>query len=314
MAKFLQWNINGINSHYEDLKLLVHDHKPKIVALQETLQSSFSFAGYNIYHKKENANARGISLMIENCLVSSEVVLQTNLEAIAARVTVCKKAYTFCNLYLSPSKAYSKASIENVLDQLPRPFVLMGDFNAHHPLWGSTSSSPRGDDLVDIFSLRNLCVINDGSNTFLRDYSNYTSCLDLTVVDPAIVLDFDWSVLDDAHGSDHFPIVLTSTSSEEEDKEERFNLNKANWPLFEDICRGRIKDESVFNEDTCSVESFTRILNDAVEDSIPKLNLKNRKVKVPWFNEECRAAKKRRKRALHRFRQAPTLANMLAFR
>ena len=59
------------------------------------------------------------------------------------------------------------------------------------------------------FSLRNLCVLNDGSSTFLRDYSNYTSCLDLTVVDPAIVLDFDWSVLNDSHGSDHFPVFFS---------------------------------------------------------------------------------------------------------
>ena len=141
MAKFLHWNLNGINTHYEDLKLLIHEYQPKIVALQETLQDSFSFAGYNMYHKKETTNARGISLMIDNSLVSSEVVLQTNLEAIAARVTVCKKTYTFCNLYLSPSKTYSKASIEDILDQLPCPVVLMGDFNAHHPLWGSASSS-----------------------------------------------------------------------------------------------------------------------------------------------------------------------------
>ena len=235
MAKILHWNINDVKTHNEDRKILVHNHKPKVAALQEILNSSFTLSGFNIYHKRENTNARGISLLIDNSLVSSDIVLQTNLEAIAARVTVCKKTYTFCNLYLSPSKTYSSADIENILDQLPRPVVLMGDFNAHHRLWGSASSSPRGDVLVDVFSLRNLCVLNDGSTTYLRDYDNYTSCLDLTVVDPAIVLDFNWCVLDDTHGSDHYPVVLTSTSSEEEEKEERYNLNKANWPLFEDI-------------------------------------------------------------------------------
>lgn len=137
---------------------------------------------------------------------------------------------------------------------------------------------------------------------------------DLSIVDPTIVLDFNWSVLDDTHGSDHQPVILTCTSSEEEEKEERYNINKANWPLFEDICRGRIKDESVFSEGTCPVESFTRLLNDAVEDSIPKYKNKNRLSKVPWYNDECKVAKKRRKKALHKFRQAPTLANMIAYR
>ena len=314
MAKFLHWNIKGVNSNFEDLKILVNDHQPKIVSLQETLCNGFNLAGYKPLHKKIHPSDRGVSLMVDNSIVSSPVVLQTDLEALATRVTVGKKTYTFCNLYLSPNQTYSKASLENLLDQLPRPAVLMGDLNAHHPLWGSTSSNKRGEDLVEIFSLRNLCVLNDGSTTFVHCHYKTTSCLDLTVVDPAIALDFNWSVSDDLHGSDHYPILLTNTAFEEEDKEDRYNLNKANWPLFDDNCRGRIKDEAVFIEGTCPVESFTRILNDAVEDSIPKLNMRNRRPKVPWFNNECREAKKRRKKDLHRFRNAPTLINMLAYR
>ena len=39
-----------------------------------------------------------------------------------------------------------------------------------------------------------------------------------------------------------------------------------------------------------------------------------RKIKVPWYNEDCKKAKKERKSALRRFRQAPTLVNMMAYR
>ena len=141
MAKLLHWNINGVSSHWEDLKLLVNEHQPKIVSLQETQLGSFTFAGFDILHKKVHPSDRGISLMVDSSIVSSEVVLQTDLEALAARVTVGKKTYTICNLYLSPSLTYSKASLENLLDQLSRPAVLMGDLNAHHPLWGSASSN-----------------------------------------------------------------------------------------------------------------------------------------------------------------------------
>ena len=45
MAKFLQWNIRSVNSNYEDLKLLVHNHHPKVVALQDTVKD-FTFSGY----------------------------------------------------------------------------------------------------------------------------------------------------------------------------------------------------------------------------------------------------------------------------
>ena len=190
MANFIHWNICGVGTHWEDLKVLVRDYQPKIVALQETLRENFTFAGYEISHKKVNPCDRGVSLMVDSSLASSVVPLLTDLEATAARVSVGTKVYTFCNLYLSPSKTYSKASIENLLDQLPRPAVMMGDFNAHHPLWGSASSNKLGEDLEEIFSLRNLCVLNDGAITRLH-YNGTTTCIDLTVVDPSIVLDFE---------------------------------------------------------------------------------------------------------------------------
>ena len=80
MAKFLQWNIRSVNSNYEDLKLLVHEHQPKVIALQDTVKN-FSFAGYDIFFKKlaNDCNPGGVALMIENSLVSSEINLQLPL-------------------------------------------------------------------------------------------------------------------------------------------------------------------------------------------------------------------------------------------
>ena len=316
MAKFLQWNIRSVNSNYEDLKLLVHEHQPKVIALQDTVKN-FSFAGYDIFFKKlaNDCNPGGVALMIENSLVSSEINLLTELEANAARVSIGNKTFTFCSLYLYPSITYSKAIIEDLFDQLPRPAIIMGDFNAHNPLWGSTTSNRRGKDLEDIFNLRNMIVLNDGSHTYLHRTNNTASFLDLTVVDPTVVLDFKWSVLEDTHGSDHYPILLEGESLEEEDVSEKFNFKKANWDSFSENCRGRIKEESIFDDNSCPVESITRILCDIADDEcIPKSKYTGRRTKVPWFNDKCRAAKRRRKCALRRFRRAPTLANLLAFR
>jgi len=36
MAKFLQWNVRGLQANREDLSLLLSSLKPTIVALQET--------------------------------------------------------------------------------------------------------------------------------------------------------------------------------------------------------------------------------------------------------------------------------------
>ena len=117
--------------------------------------------------------------------------------------------------------------------------------------------------------IRNLCVLNDGSKTYVHRYGDTTSALDLTVVDPSLVLDFNWTILDDLHGSDHYPVLLTGTSNEE-DSPERLNLKKADWPKFESECRGRIREETIFSGNSIPIQAFTRILNDISEDCIPR--------------------------------------------
>jgi len=55
----LQWNINGISSHIEDLKILINDKRPKIVCIQETKLhyfASFNLKGYNVYRRDHYQN------------------------------------------------------------------------------------------------------------------------------------------------------------------------------------------------------------------------------------------------------------------
>lgn len=85
------YSLLNLISNFEDLKILVNDHQPKIVSLQESLCNGFNLAGYKPLHKKIHPSDRGVSLMVDNSIVSSPVVLQTDLEALATRVTVGKK-------------------------------------------------------------------------------------------------------------------------------------------------------------------------------------------------------------------------------
>ena len=47
-----------------------------------------------------------------------------------------KKTLTVCNVYLPPSLDINFSNLEHLIQQLPAPFVLVVDFNAHSPLWG----------------------------------------------------------------------------------------------------------------------------------------------------------------------------------
>ena len=70
------------------------------------------------------------------------VHFNTPLQAVAARVTL-NKVVTFCSIYLPPSDHVAKTNLINLIEQLPSPFVLWGDFNGHSPVWGIESYNSR---------------------------------------------------------------------------------------------------------------------------------------------------------------------------
>ena len=132
-----QWNLRGFQANYEELVLLSKQYKPAVIALQETLLTNSklpTFSGFNIL-TKNSLNDRatgGVALLIDNSYLFSEVQLNTPLQAVAARVT-SSKAVTVCNIYIPPSVDVSLSDLEQLIQQLPAPVVLVGDFNALSP-------------------------------------------------------------------------------------------------------------------------------------------------------------------------------------
>ena len=86
--------------------------------------------------------------------------------------------------------------------------MIMGDFNADNPQWGSDKITDKGSKVEDVISHFNLCMLNDGSNTYLNPGNGSYSSIDLSLVDPLLLIDLNWSVHDDLCGGDHFPIFV----------------------------------------------------------------------------------------------------------
>ena len=146
----------------------------------------------------------------------------------AARVTL-NKVVTFCSIYLPPSDHVAKTDLINPIEQLPSPFVLLGDFNGHSPVWGNESYNSRGQMLEDLFSEMDLCILNDGSSTYIHPTTGSTSALDLSICGASLVLDYEWNIHEDLCGSDHFPVILTSNAVEEDAASNRWKFIKADW-------------------------------------------------------------------------------------
>ena len=93
--------------------------------------------GFNIAIKSSpNGTVTGaVALLINKGHHFRPVQLDTPLQAVAARITLTKRILSSV-IYLPPSQNVFQTDLTNTIEQLPSPFVLLGDFNGHSPLWG----------------------------------------------------------------------------------------------------------------------------------------------------------------------------------
>ena len=81
------------------------------------------FSGITKSSPGENAT-EGVTLYINKSVLFSEIELDTDLQAVAVRVSA-KKTLSVCNVYLPPSVDVNFSDLEHLIEQFPAPFVLV---------------------------------------------------------------------------------------------------------------------------------------------------------------------------------------------
>ena len=312
----LQWNCRGLKANFNELLILLSLFNPKICCLQETFltpNDNLEVRNYSSYHYINNDSQRasgGASIMIHSTVPHRKIDFNTNLQANAIKASL-NKSITICSIYIPPNKRISQNDLENLLLQLPQPYIICGDFNGHSELWGCSDTNDRGKILEDFNTENNLCLFNSNQHTYLHPGSGSFTAIDLSLCHPSLYLDYEWKVCEDSHGSDHFPIIMYETEETDSDKIPKWNFKKANWEKFNILCHEKLLFNSFENSED-PMPSFTETLIDISNQCIPKSSTNSFKKKKPWFNDECKEAIKKRKDSLKRFKQYPTKTNLNA--
>ena len=190
--------------------------------------------------------------------------------------------------------------LDQVIDQLPKPFILMGDFNSHHILWGCLNTNDKGRKIEEFITNHDLVMLNNKSSTYLHPATGSYSSIDLTICSPEIFPDVNWKVVDDLHGSDHFPIQVSEVGPSVQQRPQRWKLRKANWEQFRVNCEQTIHPNA-FEDCENPAELFTSLLYSAAEKSIPRTSTNPKHPNKPWFNDDCKKAIAERKSFLRKF-------------
>lgn len=316
----LQWNCRGLKTNREELKLLINEYKPLCICLQETMlktNDKIQLNNFSLERKDQTGNRAhgGVAIFINNHTPYTAINLQTNLQAVAVRLKL-HKLITVCSVYLPPKDALDSLELEELISQLPKPYLIVGDFNCHNTLWGCNSTTPKGRTLERVITKNNLVILNGPSPTHFHVQNGSFSAIDLALSTPCLKPALNWKVDEDLHNSDHFPITITAAERNLNTPQTstKWNLNKADWQQFTSLLDG---DALITYSNTSineQVEQFTSVLVSAANKSIPKTRTTNSHPSVPWWNKRCRNSIQDRKKQLRHFRNNPTAENLIAFK
>ena len=97
-----------------------------------------------------------------------------------------------------------------------------------------------------------------------------------------------------------------------------WKLAKANWDQFQHLCSTRLQQSAIAYADD-PMSSFTSILKDIAEETIPKTSAVPKRFNKPWFSDICKDAIKERNKTvkltvLERFKREPIEGNLNAYR
>ena len=150
----------------------------------------------------------GVSILIRKDIPQNNININTQLQAIAVSVTLYKTV-TICLLYIPPHDPINENELNNLIEQLPKPFIMMGDFNSHNIIWESKTTNRSFEKIINS---DNSCLHNQNSQTHVNPSSASFSAIDLILSDPSIFTDYNWRVYKYPCSSDHYPIITENST------------------------------------------------------------------------------------------------------
>ena len=282
--KIIQWNCRGLKPNYNEVSLLISEYNPSVFCFQETFlkpDDNISLKGFNIFnyvHTDCLRSSGGASIFVKSSFST------------AVSVTLDREI-TICSVYIPPSFSLNSQHLDNLLQQLPSPYILLGDLNGHNILWGGQNNDSRGELFENFITKNDICTYHSPSTKAF------------TSIDLSLFLDYNWSVCEDQHNSDHFPIIIEQNTFSIEDHNPKWKLDRAYWDLFNTLCTGKLVPEN-FKESSDPISDFTSSLIEISKECIPQTS-----TNPTWYNDHCKEAIKPRKHALSKFKRSPNTNN-----
>ena len=271
--------------------------------------------GYKSYRTPFNpaVGCHGGSLLyVRHDIPQVVVELRTSLQAVAVVVDIGRR-YTICSIYLPPNDDISYDDLVELIHQLPQPFLLLGDTNSRHPMWGDVLANTKGNLIASLIENEDVGLLNTGEPTHFHVQTGTLSCIDISLASSNCLMDFDWGTVDDWHSSDHAPIVINNGSDPPLFRSPKWILERADWSKFEELSDIE-GDADEFQTVDDAIDLLNGTLHTAGINSIPKSSGIYRRRPVPWWSKELQILHRLTRASLTRCRRHRTEENIIFYK
>ena len=227
--------------HLGEIQRLLKEYEPICICLQHVNTPVETIWKYSLATQSvPEEGTLGTAIYVHHKIIYDKIVVNNNYfqNSVIKLHLRDNKLITLCNIYNQPSQNYNLNILPNFLNNLQQPLVIVGDFNAHHPLWdiNVTNADENGEQIENLLLNNNFCCLNeeDSPTYFSRTHGSFSS-VDLSLCSGSIVDMFDWHVLVDNFTSDHYPVIINQLSDCPPLRLPKYNFEKANWKIYSKI-------------------------------------------------------------------------------
>ena len=277
-------------------------------------QSGKVLRGYSFVESpnKYNGDPSNTAILVRNDIPFKDLAFRSEIRFTAVQI-YCRKWITVCSVYLPPNTPIDVESLNDFIDRLTEPYIILGDFNGRHTLWHDEINNMRGRIIETFLFPLPISILNTRGPTHIDARTKTESCIDLSLCSNSLALDFNWNIDDDLHNSDHFPIVVNLNDHHDYERPKKWNINTADWGLFCKLSSPKYPTDS-FEDLNDLVSYFTTMIFNAAIASIHRSSGRINKKCVPWWNAECKKAIKIKRQAWTKYRRQKNDANFIDFK
>ena len=274
--RILNWNACSIARKTLELSDFLRSNKVEVAAITETHMQPGDKVWIPDYIpvtlERTHAQKGGVAVLIHHLtpyrvlpsfrtdfVEAVGVEIETSIGPVAFVAAYCPKQ---CRI-----KDGTLAKFKNDIGKLTRrysKFVVAGDLNARHSLWGNTRNNKNGEVLAEDLQSGHYVIINPETPTFFSP-AGAGSTLDIILTNVSEFCTPPQALTE--LSSDHLPVIFElDCSPNKRQQHRRHNYHRANWPRFQQFVDDQVEENPVLDS-TEAIDRALQVLEASINEA-----------------------------------------------